>query len=192
MKFTGTASPVAIVLLMLAGGGVAASEVPPKILHEPVLGLRYHSDQVKFDVLPPNIFALCPELVTDRVGRRAWIYASAQQSARTYYVIGGYFVRRFPHPPNYPKYELDELGAIVRLEGSNCTLIGPAQETFAIRALDDTPAAVLQQLSADLTLRLTRAFGGPGQLRRELQHQHVDARRLSPELQDSLRQYLGQ
>jgi hypothetical protein len=192
MKFTGTTSRIASACLMVACGTVSASDAPPKILHEPVLGLRYHTDKVKFDVLPPNVFEMCPDLVTDRVSRRAWIYASAKESARTYYVVGGYFVRQFPHPPDYPKYELDELGAVVRLDGPNCTLIGPAQETFALRAFEDTPATVLQQLSADLTLRLTRAFGGPEQLRTELQNQHIDTRRLSPELRDSLSQYLSQ
>jgi hypothetical protein len=83
MKSIATASGFASVLLMLACGVVSASDAPPKILHEPVLGLRYHTDKVKFEVLPPNVFEICPDLITGRVARRAWIYASATVSART-------------------------------------------------------------------------------------------------------------
>lgn len=189
MKSTGSSSSIAIVSLLLACGGVSASDRPPKNLHDPVLGLRYHTDKVKFDELPPSVFAMCPDLVTERVGRRSWVYASAKESSRTYYVIGGYFVRSFPKPPDYPKYELDDLGAVVLIEGPNCTLIGPSLETFVVRDFDDTPLDILQKLSADLVIRLTRAFGGPERLRAALRNQQVNARRLSPELRDSLRQY---
>jgi hypothetical protein len=191
MKSTGTARQFVVAVAILACSAVSAATQPPKVLREPVLGLRYDVENVKFDALPQVVSAACPDLVTDRVGRRAWIFASAKQSSSSYYVIGGYFERRFPRPPNYPKYELDELGAVLRIEGSHCTLIGPARETFTVRALDDTPATVLQLLSTDLVHRLETAFGGSEQLRKELRNQHIDGSQLPFELKDSLNRYLA-
>jgi hypothetical protein len=189
MKFIGATSPIVIALFALASCAVSAADTPLPILQEPVLGLRYQANKVKFDAVPPVVFSMCPDLVTNRVGRRLWIYAFARDSASSYYVVGGYFIRHYPRPPDYPKYETDDLGAVLKLEGDRCTMIGPARQTFDVRSFDEIPSPILQQLSANLAARLARAFGGPGQLQIALRNQHVNQNRLPSELQEAFKPY---
>jgi hypothetical protein len=162
-----------------------AREVPPRILQEPVLGLRYVQAKAELEVLPENVRALCRELADDdRWKGHLWIYARVDASATTYYVVGGYFERRKPEAGE-SRYELDERGGVIGINGTHCTAFGPAREVFDVRAFNEIPQPVFRSLATDFSTRLARALGGQEKLRRDLKNQRVDVGRLPQELHDA-------
>lgn len=110
---------------------------------------------------------------------------------RTYYVIGGYGIRTHPEPPDFPRYELFDLGTVFQTDGKECKIFGEALEVFETRYFSETPQPILQQLADNLVSRLADGFGGPDKLRAELRRQHVHPERISPELSGAFKSYLG-
>lgn len=163
-----------------------------RILQEPVLGLRYEVSRVHFDPLPEGVRTLCGAfLANENVVAHSWLYATARGPARTYFVVGGYFEDRHP-APGYPRYERDERGLIVYVQGRQCKAIDSAREVFDDRIFDEISQPELRQLAFDLAARLSRAFGGETQLRTELRNQHVDLGDLPVELREAFAPYLEQ
>lgn len=164
-----------------------ADDVPPRILQEPVFGLRFDVTTARLDPVPDEVLALCPGLSNEQEQMHLWTYAVARDAARTYYVAGGYYVR--PKPPHYA---LDTVGAVFHIEGATCTLTGPARETFDARLFEENPQPILRELAADLARRLALAFGGPDQLAAQFRRQHIESASLSPELREAFKRYLNQ
>jgi hypothetical protein len=189
MWFTAVSRAIVVTSLALTGCAAVAKDGPPRILQEPVFGLRFELAKVRLDALPEDVLALCPGLSNEQEQMRLWTYAVARDAARTYYVVGGYYIQHDPKRPGSPRYVLDTLGAVFYVQGTECTLTGPARETFDARFFDETPRPILQQLAADLSLRLARAFGGSDQLAAQIRQQHVDAATLSPELREAFKRY---
>ena len=172
-------------------GSVLAADPGPRILSEPVLGLRYEAARVKFDSLPAHALANCETMRDNEYGRGIWfIYAqTTDASGRTYYVSGGYEIRNDER--GYARYRTGDLGAVFSTEGDSCNYIDTARQVFEDRLFDDAlPESVLRQLAADLSRRFEKAFGGADRLRAELGRQHVDSDALPLELHDALRTYL--
>jgi len=169
-----------------------AKELPaPKLLQEPVLGLRYDSTNVRFDRLPGEVETLCRAVSSnENVIGHSWVYAKAQDAARMYYVIGGYFEDLHPEP-GYPRYQRDELGVVVYVQGTECKSIDSARAVFDSRDFQEISQPVLRQLADDLAAHLVRAFGGKNQLRGELRNQHVDQEQLPQELREAFGPYFG-
>lgn len=190
MSCTAASRALVFTFLAMASCAVLGKESPPRILQEPVFGLRFEAAKVQLDALPNEVMALCPGLSNEQEQMRLWTYAIARDAARTYYVVGGYYIRHDPKRPESPSYVLDTLGAVFYVQGTECVLTGPARETFDARLFDETPRPILQQLAADLSLRLTRAFGGSDQLATQFQNQHIDSSTLSPELREAFQRYL--
>jgi hypothetical protein len=181
----------AVVLLALVSCAVQAKPLPLKVLQEPVLGLRYQATKANFDPLPPDVLSLCGAVLTnENVTGHNWVYAKAHDAARTYYVIGGYFEDLHPEP-GYPRYERDEAGLVLYVEGTQCKPIDPARDVFDSRSFDEISQPMLRQLAADLAARLARGFGGAANLRAELRNQHVDQEALPPELGEAFSPYFG-
>lgn len=191
MSSTALNRSIIIASFALASCAALAADAPPRIMQEPVFGLRYEIAKVKFDPLPATALSNCPTLVDNENFRSVWfLYARARDaSARTFYVAGGYSIRQNPEPPKYQKYEVGDYGVVFQTEGDRCTVIGDVREVFDARAFDETPQPILRQLAADLVSRFTDAFGGPDRLRTELRNQHVDPDRLPPELQEAFKPY---
>lgn len=185
MSSTAVRRAILAASLSLACCMALANDVPPRILQEPVFGLRFEIAKARLDEIGDDVLALCPDLSNEHEKMRLWKYAVAHDAARTYYVVGGYYIR-----PESPRYVLDTLGAVFYIEGTQCTLTGPARETFDARYFEETPEPILQQLASDLALRLERAFGGSDQLVKQFQHQHIESATLSPELRESFKRYL--
>ncbi|TXG00705.1 type VI secretion system tube protein Hcp [Massilia arenae] len=170
----------------------ASTDTPPRILREPVFGLRYESAKIGFERLPPSAIASCPTLSDDENGRAVWyVFGKASDSSnRTYYVIGGYEIRTaapFPHQ----RYQTDGLGIVFSIEGSMCTIIDSARQVFDDRLFDDElPQPILKLLAHDVTARLVRAFGGADRLETEFANQRIDRDTLPPELAQALQPYL--
>jgi hypothetical protein len=192
MSFTVLNRILAVLSFTLISCTALAKDIPPRVLQEPVLGLRYQASKVKFDPLPADVLAKCPTMADDEnVQGRFWVYAFAQDAGRDFYVVGGYGVHRNPEPPGYPRYVRYDLGSIFFLEGNRCTVLGEAREVFDTGAFEETSVSALRRLAANLADRLTRAFGGQDRLRAELQNQHVDPDELSPELQEAFKAYFA-
>lgn len=169
---------------------IAAAD-KPKVLREPVLGLRYEPSTVKFEPLPDGAIASCDTLQNDENRRAVWyIYArTTDASSRTYYVIGGYEIPARV-PPGRTKFETDGLGVTLFTEGGHCTIIDTARQVFDDRLYDnEMPQQTLRALAKDVAERLLRAYGSAERLKRELRNQHVDQDALPAELKESLKPY---
>lgn len=171
---------------------VASTDIPPRILREPVFGLRYESAKIKFERLPSSAIANCPTLADDENSRAVWyVFGQASDSAsKTYYVIGGYEIRAgVPYP--HQRYETEGLGVVLSIEGSTCTIIDSARQVFDDRLFDDElPQSILKRLAHDVTKRLVGAFGTAGRLETEFANQRIDREALPPELAQALQPYL--
>lgn len=174
----------ALLFLMLTGICLtSAAEQAPKMLRVPVVGLRYQVAKVHFEPLPERVLDACPSLAPDENMRGVfWVYAAAQEGEDVYYVIGGYGVRSRPEPPQYPRYELQDLGTVVHVSSRGCNLQGEALEVFQTRYFEEIPQPVLQRLADDLASRLAVSFGGKHRLAEELRRQQSHVKEISPEL----------
>lgn len=184
---------IALAVLAMVSCAVSAGDTPPRILQEPILGLRYEVAKVKFEPLPARALVNCETLVDNEHTRGVWFVLGRAHDAsgRTFYVVDGYEIRHDPEPPKYPKYVVGGDGIVFQTEGDQCTVIGGVRETFGARSFDETPLPILRRLAADIMSRYVRAFGGSEQLRMELRNQHVDQDQLSPELREVFTPYFG-
>lgn len=178
-------------VIAFSGCANAAVGNPPRILQEPVLGLRYEVAKVRFEPLPQTVLAGCSTLVdNDNYHNKWFLYGKAtDNSGHTFYVAGGYTINQNPEPPKYPRYELSDEGVVFRVDGDHCLTIGGVRETFEAEYEEETPKAVLQQLAADIVAKFNRAFGGPESLRREIRAQRIDQEQVSPLLRAAFKEY---
>jgi len=136
---------------------------------DPVFGLVYAPEKVKFTPAPAGLLAACPALANAHWTRELWIYAEDQTPDGTYLVIGGFYAAK---PPAPAKLETDPMGAVIETTTSGCMLLGPAREVFQYpEGLIPTP--VLQELAHDLVHRYRAAFGGAAALQTALRTQHA-------------------
>ena len=177
-------------ILTMSSFSALAALPSPRILSEPVLGLRYEAARVKFDPLPSQVLANCEDLNDNEDWKSVWfIYAQAQDSSgRTYYATGGYDISK--KPPQKPRSNTGDEGLIFFTDRGSCTTLEQVRQTFDARLFDDeiTPS-ILKLLAADFAKRLERAFGGAAKLRTELRNQHIDRDSLPPELLEALKPY---
>jgi hypothetical protein len=177
-------------ILALSSYSALAALPSPRILSEPVLGLRYEAARVKFDHLPSQVLANCENLNENEDWKSVWfIYAQAQDSSgRTYYATGGYDIsKRSPHKP---QFVTGDEGLIFFTDRGSCTALEQVRQTFDARLFDDEiTEPILKLLAADFAKRLERAFGGAAKLRAELRNQHIDKDALPPELLEALKPY---
>lgn len=165
----------------------------PRILSEPVLGLRYEAARVKFAPLPSSVLANCENLKDNEEWQSVWfIYAQAQDSTgRVYYATGGYDLSK--KSPRRPQFTTGDEGLIFFTDRGSCTTLEQIRQTFDARLFDaDITEPVLKLLAADYAKRLERAFGGAAKLRAELRNQHIDKEALPPELLEALKPYFSQ
>jgi len=193
MSFIVISRIAAVSFFAFMAAAVTAAEQPPHILRNPLLGLKYDTGSVKFDPLPADVLAKCRTMADDENERsRMWIYALARDEGRTYYVIAGYGIQLHIRSPEFHRYVLYDLGTAFVIDGDNkCFIFGEARETFDTRYFEETSQLVLTELAADAASRLSRAFGGPDRLRKELRRQHVNPNTLSPELKEAFKPYFG-
>ncbi len=192
MSFTVLDRTFVAVSLALASCVALAKDGPPRMLREPVFGLRIDAANPKLDLLPDEVRDKCSEIANnDQWTGRLWVYARAHDADATYYVVGGYFERHHPDRGE-SRYWLDTYGGVYRIEGAKCLGVGPAREVFDVRPFDETPQPVLKALADDLASRLARAFAGQDRLRTKMRSHRVDFGTLSPELREAFKAYSGQ
>lgn len=169
-------------LLALAARAVLAKEVPPRVLQEPVFGLRVQSSNPALEMLSEEARSKCFELADNEdLTGRMWIFARVDEAGATYYVVGGYFERLHPDKGE-ARYRLDTVGGVYKIDSANCMGYGAAREVFDVPAFEEISLPIRQRLAADLASRLSLLFGGPDRLRTAMRARTIDAERLSPEL----------
>jgi hypothetical protein len=177
-------------ILAVSSYSALAALPSPRILSEPVLGLRYQAARVRFDPLPSQVLANCKNLDDNEEWKSVWfIYAQAQDSSgRTYYATGGYDISK--KSPRKPQFTTGDEGLIFFTDRGSCTTLEQVRQTFDARLFDDEiTEPILKLLAADYAKRLERAFGGTAKLRTELRNQHIDKEALPPELLEALKPY---
>jgi hypothetical protein len=173
---------IALACVILASA-TGLAENSPRLMQDPVLGLRYHTAKIHFDALPADVQAACPALVNERWDRHLWVLASTRDAAKSYYVVGGYFVLR-QQEATAPRVEPDVRGAVFEVANGQCALLGPAREVFDSRP-EELAEPMLEALAVDLAARYTRAFGGAVALRAAMRRQRVSPERLPAALRDA-------
>lgn len=167
---------------------VQAGERPPRILQEPLLGLRYDRLRLRFEPVEQGLLSLCPTLADRDAIRSKWyVYAKAESTDRaTFYLVGGYSVRTNPRPPELPKYELDAVGVIFSIGDGRCTVFEEAaRRMFEPYLTGEIPEHVLQALARDHANRIVRVFGGTAKLREDLRKQRIAIDKLPPPLREA-------
>ena len=190
MHSTDLSRLVAAAVLSAASCSAFAALPSPRILTDPVLGLRYEAARVKFDPLPGQAIANCENLGQNEEWQSVWfIYAQAQApSGRTYYAAGGYDIAK--NRPGKPQFTTGDAGLIFFTDRGSCTTLEQVRETFDARLFDDEiTEEILTRLATDYAKRLERAFGGSTKLRTELRNQHIDKDALPSELLQALTPY---
>jgi len=148
---------------------VGASAQPLPTATDPLFGLTYDSTAVKFE---PALYSQCLELTNARWNRKMWIFGRTTTSNITYVVIGGFYVKREGTGNASPAIEADPVGAVIRLKGKQCELIGPAREVFDYPS-SEIGARVLKGLANDAVCRYIRAFGGKREFLDAIERQHI-------------------
>jgi hypothetical protein len=177
-------------VLFLVGCACFASDNSPRILKEPILGLRYDRSKTQFETLPRSEACKCES--NENLTSVWFIYGKFKvNSGRTYYVTGGYDVWNQPEP-GQEKYDADDYGAVIYIDGDKCVLLDEARQTFIDRIFNDEMSQrALQALALDVVKRLETAFGGPDKLSAELHKQHADLTVLPVELRNAFKPYLN-
>jgi hypothetical protein len=194
MLSTAISKFVSAVLLVIGATAAAApfGDKPPHFLTVPVLGLRLPLDRINLEPFPENLRVKCSQLEDEIVTSRVWTFAHAQDRAKTYYVLGGYF-KRLNKRPEQRLYEYWDNGAVYTVTSSKCGG-EDAMETFTVHDPNadkdgNVPDRVLRELARDLAARTVQAAGGPGRLRAEIKKQRIDFNALPPELQEAFAAY---
>ena len=105
MPSTAISRIVAAALFAISATATAArSDMPPRFLNVPVLGLRLPLEGVKLEPFPEDIRVKCRQLEDEFVTSRVWIFGRARDAARTYYVLTGYS-KRLNKEPDQKLYE---------------------------------------------------------------------------------------
>lgn len=187
MTSTASFKCCAAVLAVCLSQHVFAEARAPKVVRDPVFGLRFEVAQERIDALPAAVGDACHELVNQRYDRLNWTFARYESGAARYYIIGGYMVYRDPVPKGETKYLSDDRGILLKMSGSTCQLIATAGEGLTDYDEPEPPQAVREGLAADLRLRLARASGGDRQLMRSLRHPPAELMRNSSALRHAFK-----
>lgn len=176
--------------LVFAAGAAVSTDQAPRTLRVPVVGMQYVVASMRFEPLPVEVQRKCPTLADDENMRGMfWIYASAREGLRTYYLVGGYGIRSHPEAPTFPRYDTLDSGIVFRIDGEECVIFGDAKEVFETRYLVETPQPILQELAANLASRLVQLVGGKDALTAALRRQHLNPAAVSPELRGAFAPY---
>jgi hypothetical protein len=136
---------------------------------DPIFGLVYSPDAIRFEAAPAALARTCAELTTERWNRQTWIFARTAAADGDYLVLGGFFLPKASRQPPM----VDKKGVLLRLKGADCHLIGPVREVFDYKP-EEIGTTTLQALAQDAVCRYARAYGGKEKFLDALRRQHRD------------------
>jgi hypothetical protein len=147
---------------------------------DPLFGLPYSPDEVRFEEACPDLTEACPEITSKAWDRRFWIFAAARghpsgtaDEAGLFVIAGGFFIAKstevfIPDEAvsfNGQKWLADPKGVLLHRKGQACELIGPPLEEFQAGPGPDVTQDILQALANDAIQRYAKAFGSAEKLR---------------------------
>lgn len=178
-------------ILLGIASGLPWAQPMPRILQDPLLGLRYEPATIHFAPLPTKMLNDCPLLTDGGHSKRAFfIFASAADaSGRIFYLLNGYETLRRNGDGRSPQYVVDEYGPIIMIHDHACVIIDhEGGDRFQERIFTEEYSQDIQQrLLIDYANRLATAYGGKERLRMELLNQLVDVDTLPEELRRAFR-----
>lgn len=103
MPCTATKRVAAAALIALCSWPAVARAMSPRILQEPVLGLRLEAANSILETLPEGIRGTCVQFAdNDSRAGRLWVFARTTDAETTYYVVAGYYKIINPDPGRLP------------------------------------------------------------------------------------------
>jgi len=181
---------IAVALLLITARPFFA-QAQPRLLQDPLIGLRYEPAKIHFEPVPPRVVSKCEALSGNEHIRGVWFVfgLAGDASGRTFYLVNGYEIRSRPEPPDFPKYSAGGYGLLLVVSGRECQLIdADARQSFTDRLFDEElPQDIVQRLANDFSTRMKKAFGGANRLRVEITNQRIDLDALPEEIKASLR-----
>jgi hypothetical protein len=144
-------------------------------MNDPLFGISYDPQIIKFDNAPSSISRFCSGLR----GRRLWIYAYAKTADAEYFIVSG-FRQLHPDCPGPVGVEPD-FGIAVSLRDKKC--VEDQSEYFLRgeinRAKGATPIsateAILNEIALDALCRYSRAFGSKANFLKRLSKDDQDS-----------------
>jgi hypothetical protein len=127
-----------------------------KLMSDPLFGISYDPQSVKFEEAPARIRMGCSQVHTEKT----WVYCHLKTAEIEYFIVSG-LIRQCPDGPGPCDLQPDVTGAIVALRGSTCS--AEAADGFYWRKSDslyDLPEASLGEMARDALQRYAKAFGG--------------------------------
>ena len=153
---------VALVAVALVALAMPARDAGPVASADPIFGLPFTAEAIRFEPAPRDITTRCKDLVQPRFDRRLWVFAQATVAGETYYVLGGYYVARAGGA-----LQADTRGVVARLDQTRCITAGPVRDVFESDPEEISPAA-RRALAADAMRRYAALYGGAAGLRATL------------------------
>jgi len=170
--------PLVCAVLLGIASGLSCAQPMPRLLQDPVLGLRYEPASIQFAPVPQQLLNDCPVLTDGGHHRRAFfIFASASDtSGRLYYLLNGYEVRHRLGDARFPRYVVDEYGPLIMMRNRACVMIEHegADRLLGRTFTEEYSQDIQRRLLTDYANRLVAAYGSKDQLRVELSNQYVD------------------
>ncbi len=152
MKFTGL--KYSLVIIFLAHTTPWARESKSLLMTDPLLGIPYNPDSIKFES--------CPRWFDSREGRvvgKEWIYAKCRQSNVTYYIYSGLFKLWDDHDEAWVDSVLEpDFGAVIKVAGRKIVELGTPAVLYGTKP--SFPDNAGKCLVEDAVKRYTKAFGG--------------------------------
>lgn len=185
-----------LLTLFIAGpaslSSLSAKAAPLPLVQEPLFGLVYDSNEVKFDPVPPDLLLRCgldPSVETDRRS----VYAQVDSSGSRYMIIGG-LVRASPGE----RWQDDSTGEFLRANATACDLVDPGNDVFPPADYDGDPASddpqypigmdVYRSLAMDAVNRYSLAFGSLQEFVKTLHEQKAYPDHAPPSVLDAILQ----
>ncbi len=151
-------------LALLASPAAITGSQQRIAMADPLFGIPYDPQEVRFEEAPAKIRRFCPYLRDQKLWTgKLWIYAHLKTEDAEYFVVSGYMTI-YPDGPGPVSSEPGD-GTAVALRGRKCTVDNseyflrgeaPAGEQRIIQV----DGSVLNRIAADALQRYANAFGG--------------------------------
>jgi hypothetical protein len=165
MKFTGLKS--FLVFIVLAHAALWASESKNHLMTDPLMGLQYNPDSIKFES--------CPRWFDSRDGRvigKEWIYAKCRQPNGTFYIYSGLFKLWNDQDEVWMDSVLEpDFGAVIKVTGRKIVELGTPDVLYGTK--HTLPENAGKCLAEDAVKRYIKAFGSVSKLQKALTDKHV-------------------
>jgi hypothetical protein len=155
----------------------------PRSMDDPLFGIRYNPQTVKFENLPASLLKQCKDLKGRYNGAR--VYGHEKTPDAEYFIVSG-LMEGFNEEAGKPDghFYSDETGLIIAITGSTCA----AKAQDDLYWIKDSPIWHLSEeafnnLVADIFHRYSDAFRGKGRFISKIQ---ADRSYLGPELRARL------